>query len=88
MLQIWRYVAERNGGFAAADRLIDRFESTFRMLADQPYAGRERAELGPGVRSFPCSAYVIFYRPAATRIEIVRVLSGYRDIEELLEPDS
>ena len=37
LLQIWLYVAERNE--TAADRLIDRFERTLRMLARHPLMG-------------------------------------------------
>jgi toxin ParE1/3/4 len=49
-------------------------------LRDNPLAGRARPELAENVRSFPVGNYVIFYRPLQDGIEIVRVLSGYRDL--------
>nr|WP_148663558.1 type II toxin-antitoxin system RelE/ParE family toxin [Bosea vaviloviae] len=33
------------------------------------------------IRSFPVGNYVLFYRPLADGIELVRVLSGYQDIQ-------
>ena len=42
--------------------------------------GRSRPELAASVHSFPVARYVVFYRPAADGIEVVRVLHGARDI--------
>jgi toxin ParE1/3/4 len=41
--------------------------------------------LAPGLQSFPFGRYIIFYRPVANAIEIVRVLHGARDIENIFE---
>ena len=49
--------------------------------ADHPEMGRDRADLAKGVRSFPHGNYVVFYRPWRRGIQIVRVLSGYRDVQ-------
>ena len=35
------------------NRLIDRFDHQFSLLADNPYMGRARDELVAGIRSFP-----------------------------------
>jgi plasmid stabilization system protein ParE len=35
------------------------------------------------VRSFPIDDYLIFYSPIAAGIEVLRVVSGYRDLESL-----
>ena len=50
----------------------------------QPELGRSREELAPSLRSFPARKYIIFYRPAEDGIEVIRVLSSYRDIDSLL----
>jgi toxin ParE1/3/4 len=77
---IWNYVAADN--ITAADRLIDRIERSFDMLAEQPLAGRARSDLAPRLRSFPVGSYVIFYIPVADGgIEVVRVMSGRQDID-------
>ena len=88
LVEIWHFIAEDNAG--AADRFLDRLGEACRLLADQPGLGRARAELAPGLRSFPVGRYVIFYRPAAGSVEIARVLSAYRDIDPTFfadEPD-
>ena len=49
--------------------------------------GRRRDELFPMVRSFPVDNYLIFDRPIAEGIEILRVVSGYQDLTKLFEQD-
>jgi toxin ParE1/3/4 len=46
--------------------------------------GRERNDIAPGLRSFPVGKYLIFYRLIDEGLEIVRVLHGARNIENLL----
>ena len=81
LLEIWVYVAADSA--ANADRLHGLLHRKFTSLADSPYIGRGRPELGPGIRSFPAGNYVIFYRASPDRVEIVRVLSWFRDIDAL-----
>ena len=76
--EIWLFIATDN--LSAADRLLDRISNAFVMLADNPLAGRERPELGRGIRSFPVGNYVVFYEGTANSVSIVRVLHGARDI--------
>lgn len=76
---IWRFIADNN--VEAADALLDQIEKTFDMLAQTPMAGRSRSELSPGLRSFPVRSYIIFYMPVSDGIEVVRVMSGRRDID-------
>lgn len=78
LLDLWDYMADENE--TAADGVLDRVESVLVMLADNPEAGRLRAELFENLRSFPVGSSVLFYFPRQRGIELVRVLSGYRDI--------
>jgi toxin ParE1/3/4 len=78
---IWEFVGQSNEG--AADRLLDEIDRKLRLLSDSPYMGRERTDIRPGLRSFPVGSYVIFYNTIDDGIEIVRVLHGARDIENL-----
>ena len=71
---------------AAAGRLMERLEIGFRNLADHPFIGRERPELGVDLRSRAVENYVIIYRPVASGVEIVRVINGARDISRLFQP--
>ena len=79
--EIWSYVAQGNA--EAADRLAATIVDKYRLLAKHPRLGRARDELDSGLRSFLVGSYLIFYRPTDEGIEVVRVLSGYRDLDAL-----
>lgn len=76
---IFDYIAKSSP--AAALHFVDRVEARCNSIAASPGIGRMRDDLRPGLRSLPFGNYLIFYRPLAHGVEIVRVLSGYRDIE-------
>ncbi len=78
---IWWYIAQDNPD--AADRLLDKIEEQCQALAQFPQMGINRDELMPALRSFPIGNYLIFYFPIADGIEVIRVLSGMRDIDAL-----
>jgi toxin ParE1/3/4 len=48
-----------------------------------PLAGRTRDEVRIGLRSLAATPQVVFYRLKDGRPEIVRVLDGRQDIEEI-----
>src|SRR5947207_11396409 len=77
--EIWLYIAQDSA--AAADHFIERILQTCQKLARMPRVGRSREDLAPDLRSLPFEKYIIFYRIAKSRIEIARVLSGYRDFD-------
>lgn len=77
------YIAEDAGAVELAFRFIETISDTADLLATQPSMGRERPELAPGLRSFPVGAFVVFYRPTKSGIQVVRVLRGSRDIPSL-----
>ena len=81
---IWVYNAQDN--VRAADRFLDRIHEMCSRLAESPRMGRKRDELSRDIRSFAVGTYVIFYRPGEHGIDVARILSGYRDIEDILEP--
>jgi toxin ParE1/3/4 len=73
----------------SADTLLTLINQKLDTLAQFPSMGRRRDELLPSLRSFPVDDYLIFYRPIAEGIEVVRIVSGYRDLETLfLDDDS
>lgn len=78
----WSHIAGESGPHRADDYL-DRIAQRLQRLAEQPYMGRARPELAPDLRSFPAASHVVFYRPDAGGIIVVRVLHGRRDIEVL-----
>jgi toxin ParE1/3/4 len=81
LTDIWQYVAADNP--EAADRFVDNIYETCQGLIAHPEMGRRRDELLPQLRSLPVKRYVIFYRVREAKIEIVRVLSAYRDLGSL-----
>ena len=82
---LWLYIAADNR--SAADRCIDQLIAKFQTLATQPEMGRSRPELAESLRSLPVGNYVIFYRPMQDGIEVVRILSGFRDMPSLFSGD-
>ncbi len=78
LMEIWNYIADDNE--PPADQTLWRIDGVLKMLADTPYAGRARPELHPDIRSFPVGNYIVFYRLSPETLDVVRVLSRFRDI--------
>jgi len=79
--EIWLFIAEDN--VSVADRFIDELFSKFLILIEQPILGRDRQDVREGVRSLVCGKLVIFYKLTEGVVDIVRVLHGARDIENI-----
>jgi len=84
LIELWDYIAEESE--TRADAFIDLIDEKFQILAGNPNMGRARREIEDDLRSFPVGRYVIFYRPTAKGIEIVRVLHGSRDLGSIFHP--
>jgi toxin ParE1/3/4 len=82
LAEIWWHIALDDA--AAADSFVDELHARCRLLGETPDAGRARPDLAPEVRSFPYARYVILYRHRPDVVEILRVVSGYRDLHLLL----
>jgi plasmid stabilization system protein ParE len=83
LLEIWEFIAERD--LDAADRVEKEIEKAVKKLAVNPRLGHLRLDLtSKAVRFWPVYSYLIVYDPEARPLEVVRVLSGYRDIAALL----
>lgn len=55
----------------------------FFKIAQFPNLGRQRNEILPGFRCFPIDQYFILYIPVNQDVDILRVVSGYRDLSAL-----
>jgi len=84
LLEIWEYIAKDN--LTAADRVLEEIREAINMLARNPDLGHRRKDLTSKlVRFWPVYSYLIIYDPATRPLEIVRILSGYRDVAGLLK---
>ncbi len=82
LIDIWLNIAADNP--AAADKLLDRLEATFSLLADNPAMGPPRPDLAKELRYFAVGTYLILYRQITGGVEIVRVTHGARYLPDLI----
>lgn len=83
MRDILVFIARENPD--AALKLGREFISAMERLAVFPHLGQLRKDFTNNpFRFWPMYSYFIMYRPDTKPLEIVRVLSGYRNIADLL----
>jgi toxin ParE1/3/4 len=74
-------------------RFYEAAASTFALTATQPRIGavrKYRDRLLAGIRIHPMKGFekqLVFYRPLADGIEVLRVVHGARDLEALFSPE-
>ena len=78
---ILNYFFERN--VDAGENFANTFERKCQKIANFPNMGRSYAELSPVLRGIPIDGYIIFYTVTEESIEIVRVVSGSRDLNNV-----
>ena len=83
LLSIWEFIARDN--VRAADRLAERMEAAFRLLARFPKTGHKRADVQTSepVLIWPAGSYLVAYRPEPRPLVILRILHGARDLDAL-----
>jgi toxin ParE1/3/4 len=80
--EIWLYIAKDN--IDAAERVNDELNAATKDLAHYPRLGRERPEMGDGVRSYPSGNYLIIYLPLpGGGAHVFRIVHGNRDLGSL-----
>lgn len=83
MHDIWDYIAEDS--LDAADKVRDAIHTAVLKLVDMPEIGHVREDIeDTSLRFWRVHSYVIVYRPGTKPLQIVRVLSGFRDMSRLL----
>ncbi|HYT58930.1 MAG TPA: type II toxin-antitoxin system RelE/ParE family toxin [Haliangiales bacterium] len=84
LVEIWEYIAREN--LDAADRVEQEIQQAILMLARNPELGHLRRDLtSKPVRFWAVHSYLVIYDPDARPLEVVRILSGYRDVATLLK---
>ena len=82
LADIWNYYREAAGPQLADSRVRAIGEACL-LLEEHPLAGRAREEIRPGLRSVLVTPHVVFYRVTNEIAQIVRILDGRRDIEDI-----
>lgn len=82
--EIVDYVAEQ-ANVDVAEALLKKVNGRCQQLLQFPGLGRKRDNLYSGIRSLSVESYLIFYREIEEGIEILRIVSGYRDLKVLFE---
>lgn len=83
LLEIWLYIADDHP--VNADRYLDKLHEKIIKLIEFPDIGRDRPDLveantTKGLKSFPVDPYNLYYQVTDTKLLLVRVLPGDRDI--------
>lgn len=78
---IRNYIARDNT--RAARRLVESIRQKCRTLVGFPKMGRSYDDIAPELRGVPIEGYIMLYRLIEDGVEIVRVVSGYRNLESL-----
>lgn len=82
--EIKDYIAQDS--VSASRKIIGELKKAIRGLAEMPGKGHNREDLTEqAVFFWPVNNYLIVYRPETNPLEVVRVIHGRRDLEEILK---
>jgi toxin ParE1/3/4 len=85
LLQIWRYI-KKHASLEMAHRVESAIRGKIAYLARNPGGGHWRKDLtDEPVKFFPVYSYLIVYRPETNPLQVVVILHGRRDLEQLLK---
>ena len=84
---IWNYY-ERVAGPGAAEKIVRQIDDVVRLIQEHPFAGRARDEVRADLRSFAATPHIVFYRIRSDIPEIVRILDGRRDIDDIFAAET
>jgi toxin ParE1/3/4 len=80
------YIASQTG-LEQAEHFLSKLDAKFARITQFPGLGRPRNEILPGLRSLSIDSYLILYAATESRVDILRVVSGYRDLTGLFADD-
>jgi antitoxin ParD1/3/4 len=85
LVEIWRYI-KKQGNVEIADRVESVIRDKIVFLSRNPGAGHQRKNLtDEAVKFFPAYSYLIVYRPDTKPLQVVSILHGHRDVEQILK---
>ncbi len=80
------YIAGQTG-LQQAERFLSKLDAKFARLTQFPNLGRPRDEILPELRSLSMESCLILHTATESRVDTLRVISGYRDLTSLLTDD-
>lgn len=85
--EIWSYTVE-HWSVEQADRYLNLILDAFDNIEHDPGTGRDFGHVREGYRGLKIASHIVFFRPAnsSNAIEIIRVLHGRMDLDNLLTP--
>jgi toxin ParE1/3/4 len=83
LIRIWDDIAEHNE--KAADELLVNLGEKIDSLFEMPERGAPRDDLMTGVRMLVEAKYLVIYRVKNSRVEVLRVLHGSRDLTSIFK---
>ncbi|MCW9679900.1 type II toxin-antitoxin system RelE/ParE family toxin [Dolichospermum planctonicum UHCC 0167] len=81
--EIAEYFSQKN--LKAGEKFFQEFNSKCKQLVSFPNSGKSYSEINPDLRGLPLEGYIIFYRVLDDGIEILRVVSGRRDLPSMFD---
>ena len=67
----------------AGERWFQEFNQKCKYLAQYPGIGRSYSDIRSYLRGLPLNGFIVFYRLKGDGIEIMRVVNGRRDFDEV-----
>jgi plasmid stabilization system protein ParE len=84
LFDIWDYI-ESQSRAEIADRVVSEIRARIEFLSGSPSVGHRRKDLSHhDLRFFASYSYLIVYRPNTNPLQIVSILHGRRDVEQIL----
>ena len=67
----------------AGDRFVEDFSQKCQHIAKFPFIGKSYDQIRPGLRGLLLMNYIVFYRVSEQDVEILRVVSGHRKLQDI-----
>jgi toxin ParE1/3/4 len=67
----------------AGEKLFQLFNQKIKQLTQFPLMGRSYNHIKPSLRGLPLKGYIIFYRVNDDQIEILRIVNGHQNLNDL-----
>ncbi|MCA2699331.1 MAG: type II toxin-antitoxin system RelE/ParE family toxin [Microcystis sp.] len=79
--EICNYLAQNNP--RSASNLFDAIRQKCKLVANFPNMGKRYEQVRPNLRGFLVGDYIIFYNVHDDGIFVLRIVSGYRNLDRL-----